>query len=122
MDIAVRMWIHGRHGTYGPPPSRAPDHAAGPARPCPRSAAASRAPRCAPSSASRTRWGLDVEAQRALLGWPSRSAFYNWRGGPATLPYDTLVRLSLVLGIYKALHVLYPDDEFADGWVRMREH
>lgn len=65
-------------------------------------------------------WGLDVEAQRALLGWPSRSAFYNWRSGPATLPYDTLVRLSLVLGIYKALHVLYPDDEFADGWIRMR--
>ena len=65
-------------------------------------------------------WGLDVEAQRALLGWPSRSAFYNWRSGPTTLPYDTLVRLSLVLGIYKALHVLYPDDEFADGWIRMR--
>ena len=65
-------------------------------------------------------WGLDVEAQRALLGWPSRSAFYNWRSGPATLPYDTLVRLSLVLGIYKALHVLYPDDELADGWIRMR--
>jgi hypothetical protein len=65
-------------------------------------------------------WGLNVEAQRALLGWPSRSAFYNWRSGPATLPYDTLVRLSLVLGIYKALHVLYPDDDFADGWINMR--
>lgn len=65
-------------------------------------------------------WGLDVEAQRALLGWPSRSTFYNWRAGAATLPYDTLVRLSLVLGIYKALHVLYPDHAFADGWVRMR--
>ena len=32
-----------------------------------------------------------THAQRALLGWPSRSAFYNWRSGSATLPYDTLV-------------------------------
>ena len=66
-------------------------------------------------------WGLDVDEQRGLLGWPSRSAFYNWKAGRAvTLPYDTLVRISLVLGIYKALHILYPEDEFADGWVRMR--
>ena len=30
-----------------------------------------------------------------------------------------MTRLSLVLGIYKALHVLYPDAALADGWVRM---
>jgi hypothetical protein len=65
-------------------------------------------------------WGLDAEAQLGLLGWPSKSAFYNWRAGAdVTLPYDTLVRLSLVLGIYKALHILYPEAEFADGWMTM---
>jgi hypothetical protein len=29
-----------------------------------------------------------------------------------------LVRISLVLGIYKALHILYPDDALADRWVK----
>jgi hypothetical protein len=66
------------------------------------------------------KWGLDAEQQRGLLGWPSRSAFYNWKAAnDVTLPYDTLVRLSLVLGIYKALHILYPDAAFADGWMTM---
>ena len=35
------------------------------------------------------------------------------------LSFDTLTRLSLVLGIYKALHVLYPDPALADRWVRL---
>ena len=66
------------------------------------------------------KWGLDAEQQRGLLGWPSRSAFYNWKAADGvTLPYDTLVRLSLILGIYKALHILYPDPAFADGWMTM---
>ncbi|MFN8542763.1 MAG: antitoxin Xre-like helix-turn-helix domain-containing protein [Candidatus Binatia bacterium] len=66
------------------------------------------------------RWQLGAEEQRGLLGWPSRSTFFAWKAGKAgTLPFDTLTRLSLVLGIYKALHVLYPDEAFADGWVRM---
>jgi hypothetical protein len=66
------------------------------------------------------RWGLGTEQQRALLGWPAKSTLHNWKGGtPTTLPYDTLLRISLVLGIYKALHVLYPDDRFADSWVKM---
>jgi hypothetical protein len=65
-------------------------------------------------------WGLDSEEQRGLLGWPARSTLYTWKAGRAvTLPYDTLIRLSLVLGIYKALHVLYPDPALADGWVRL---
>jgi hypothetical protein len=65
-------------------------------------------------------WGLDSEEQRGLLGWPARSTLYTWKAGrPVTLPYDTLIRLSLLLGIYKALHVLYPDATLADGWVRL---
>jgi hypothetical protein len=30
-----------------------------------------------------------------------------------------LVRISLVLGIYKALHILYPDRQLADRWVKL---
>ena len=67
------------------------------------------------------RWGLNIDEQRTLLGWPSRSTLFAWKKGQAgALPYDTLTRLSLLLGIYKALHVLYPDDAFADEWPKLR--
>lgn len=65
-------------------------------------------------------WRLSGEEQRALLGWPPESTFYNYKAGRvAMLPYDMLMRISLVLGIYKGLHILYPEPALADGWVRM---
>lgn len=67
-----------------------------------------------------TAWQLTADEQRGLLGWPSTSTFYNYRSGAVgTLSFDTLTRLSLVFGIYKALHVLYPDAGLADRWVRL---
>ena len=65
-------------------------------------------------------WGLSVEEQLVLLGQPSRSTFFAWRKHPekATLPRDTLERLSNLLGIYKSLQVLLPDPAAADAWVR----
>jgi hypothetical protein len=65
-------------------------------------------------------WQLSPDEQRGLLGWPAASTFYNYRAGAiGTLSFDTLTRLSLLLGIYKALHVLYPDEALADRWVRL---
>ena len=65
-------------------------------------------------------WKLTGDEQRALLGWPPESTFYKYKAGQATtLSYDMLVRISLVLGIYKGLHVLYPEAALADGWVRL---
>lgn len=65
-------------------------------------------------------WQLTPDEQRGLLGWPATSTFYKYRGGDVgTLSYDTLTRLSLVLGTYKALHVLYPDASLADRWVKL---
>lgn len=65
-------------------------------------------------------WGLSADEQRGLLGWPAASTFYKYKSGEiGTLSYDTLTRLSLVLGIYKALHVLYPDAALADRWVKL---
>lgn len=62
-------------------------------------------------------WRLGNEQQRALLGWPPESTFYKYKSGPVgTLPYDTLIRISLILGIYKDLHILYPDANLADRW------
>jgi hypothetical protein len=65
-------------------------------------------------------WQLSVVEQRALLGWPASSTYHKYKAGDhATLSFDTLTRLSLVLGIYKSLQVLYPEPRFADGWIRM---
>lgn len=65
-------------------------------------------------------WRLSVLEQRALLGWPPASTFHKYKSGsPGTLSFDTLTRLSLVLGIYKALQLLYPEPALADAWVRL---
>jgi hypothetical protein len=65
-------------------------------------------------------WQLSVDEQLRLLGEPPRSTFYAWRKHPerASLPRDTLERLSNLLGIYKSLQILLPDAAAADAWVR----
>jgi len=65
-------------------------------------------------------WELSVDEQLALLGEPPRSTFFAWRKQPekATLPRDTLERLSNILGIYKSLQILLPDAAAADNWLR----
>ena len=65
-------------------------------------------------------WVLSVQEQRALLGWPAASTFHKYKGGDhGTLSFDTLTRISLVIGIYKSLQILYPEPEFSDRWVKM---
>jgi hypothetical protein len=65
-------------------------------------------------------WNLSVEEQIILLGSPGRSTFFKWKSTPQTarLGRDTLERLSLLLGIYKALQILLPQPSAADGWVK----
>lgn len=64
-------------------------------------------------------WKLTNEEARALLGRPARSTFYKWkRGHGAGVPWDTVRRVSYVLGIYKALQILFPVAAQADGWIR----
>lgn len=65
-------------------------------------------------------WQLGVTEERALLGWPPSSTFHKYKSGDAgVLSFDTLTRISLVLGIYKALHILYSEPAFADAWMRL---
>jgi hypothetical protein len=65
-------------------------------------------------------WHLAVADERALLGWPPPSTFHKYKSGDAgVLSLDTLTRISLVLGIYKALHILYAEAPFADRWMQM---
>ena len=65
-------------------------------------------------------WELSAAEERALLGWPPASTFHKYKSGhPGVLSLDTLTRISLVLGIYKALHILFAETAFADRWVRL---
>ena len=64
-------------------------------------------------------WNLTVEEQLTLLGLRSRSTYFKWKKNPnGQLPKDTLERISYLLGIYKALQILLPDETAADAWVR----
>jgi hypothetical protein len=62
-------------------------------------------------------WGLSNEQAQVLLGRPARSTFYKWKRGHAlAVPHDTVRRLSYVLGIYKALQILFKSPAQADAW------
>ena len=64
-------------------------------------------------------WDLSVDEQITLLGSPARSTYFKWkREGAETLPRDVLERISYLLGIYKDLQLLLPEEAAADGWVR----
>ena len=65
------------------------------------------------------RWQLRVAEQRKLLGDPPESTFYKWkRERDGALSRDTLERISYLLGIFKALAILFPQAERADAWLR----
>jgi hypothetical protein len=68
-------------------------------------------------------WGLTADDERILLGSPPRSTFFKWKSErasslPPKLPQDTLERISYVMGIYKALHILLPSPDAADAWIK----
>lgn len=68
-------------------------------------------------------WDMD-EAQRiAALGDPDRSTFREWSmraqaEAAVTLPQDTLMRISAVLGIHKALECLFSEHAQALDWLK----
>ena len=66
------------------------------------------------------KWKLTVDEQRGLLGWPAASTYHKYKAGQVgTLSYDMLTRISLVLGMFKALHILYADENLADRWMKL---
>lgn len=64
-------------------------------------------------------WRLRDEAARRLLGGVSNGVFYQLkRGQKKVLDQDKLTRISLLLGIFKALNILY-GRRLADSWVSL---
>ncbi len=66
------------------------------------------------------KWELTESQSRGLLGGIASSTFHAWKNDPnkQKLTQDTLLRISLVIGIYKALH-LYFGAELADRWITL---
>lgn len=66
------------------------------------------------------RWQVRDEDARALLGGVTNGPFYEMKRNPdRTLGTDRLMRVSYLVGIFKALHILH-GDALADEWVRLR--
>jgi hypothetical protein len=64
-------------------------------------------------------WNLRDQDARGLLGGISNGAYYSLKRRPAkTLDQDKLTRISLLLGIFKALNILY-SRKLADAWVQL---
>lgn len=62
------------------------------------------------------KWNLPMEQTGELLGGVPRSTLYKWKTAAGTLRQDELTRISYIVGIYKALHILLPDP-LADEWM-----
>lgn len=66
------------------------------------------------------KWGLTEVQARGLLGGVASSTYHAWKTEPKgrKLDQDTLMRISLIVGIYKALHI-YFGQPWADRWVTL---
>jgi hypothetical protein len=66
-----------------------------------------------------TRWKVRDEDARLLLGGVSNGPFYEMKRNPdRTLDADRLTRISFLIGIYKALHILH-SASLADEWMQL---
>jgi hypothetical protein len=69
-------------------------------------------------------WKLRDEDARGLIGGISNGSFYQIKRSAAkasdakTLDQDKLTRVSLLVGIFKALNILY-STKLADAWVQL---
>lgn len=70
-------------------------------------------------------WGLNEDTQRALLGGPAPTTYRRWcekarEGVDLTLSAGVLTRISAVLGIHRALCVLFTDEDERSHWLTHR--
>jgi hypothetical protein len=65
------------------------------------------------------RLALSQDQQALLLGAVARRTYQRWlANSPEDLSRDQLERISLLLGIYKALQILFPVEERRESWLR----
>lgn len=66
-------------------------------------------------------WRLTGQQQMTLLGLSNEKTLYNWKNQPekAKLTRDCLERASYILGINRALQILFPDEAQSDQWIHV---
>ena len=66
------------------------------------------------------KWGVKDRDARVLLGGMSSGSFYDVKkeSTQRVLDKDTLTRISLLVGIFKALNILY-SQHLADSWMTL---
>ena len=66
------------------------------------------------------KWGIKDPDARQLLGGMSSGSYYALKKAvaPRALDQDTLTRISLLIGIFKALNILY-SKSLADAWITL---
>ncbi len=65
------------------------------------------------------RWRVRDEDARALLGGVSNGPFYEWKRNPnRVIDTDRLTRISYLIGVFKALHILHGRG-LADEWMQL---
>lgn len=69
------------------------------------------------------RYGIPTRDRVVLLGEPSNSTYHEWvrkarAEASLALPLDTLTRISGILGIHKALGILFPIEGEAMTWLK----
>lgn len=66
-----------------------------------------------------TRWAVRDEDARALLGGVTNGPYYEMKRAPdRVLDVDRLTRVSLLIGVFKALNILH-SESVADRWVHL---
>jgi len=65
-------------------------------------------------------WGLTAEENKIFLGLDKiSSVYFNWkRNLNGMLSNDQLDRISYIVGIYKALNILFTDIKQANEWIK----
>jgi hypothetical protein len=65
------------------------------------------------------RWGIRDEDARVLLGGMSNGPYYEMKkDSDRVLDTDRLLRISYLIGIFKALNILY-SKKLADAWITL---
>jgi hypothetical protein len=62
-------------------------------------------------------WSLSEDEQNAILCQPVEEAF-QFDDGSGDVQIEMLERVSYLIGIYRALHAIFPNDDQADRWIR----
>lgn len=70
-----------------------------------------------------TLWQLSERERILAIGSPARSTYHNWMsraqaGETISLPLDTLLRISAILGIHKGLRILFGDSQRGVQWLK----